>query len=145
MNDDAENRFGQHIKRARDERGYSLRELGRLCGIDKSNLNKMERNIWPVSPKALFAIARALGVDPDELRAGNWNVPLAFFRYTTNPAPYRAGPVIIDSVCRLYGNDTEQLEISVSYSHETIVLHPDLAEIFDDVLSKVADDARRTG
>ena len=138
------NHVGRYIKLARDERGLSLEKLGVRSGLDASTLSKFENGLRPVKPTALIKIAQALGVEPEELRAGMWQ-RLALFRYPTNPAPYRAGSIVVDRVCRLYGNHTHPLELSLRYAHAAIVLQEDIAAVYDDVLREVAAEAERNG
>jgi transcriptional regulator with XRE-family HTH domain len=61
--------FGQLIRRARKEKGYSQRELATLVKLDFTYLSKMENNRAEYAPKedVIRRIAEHLGLDPEEL------------------------------------------------------------------------------
>lgn len=56
------------LSRLRSEAGVSLYELSQRSGINRSNLHRLENGvITDPSQETLNRIARALGVDPEEL------------------------------------------------------------------------------
>jgi transcriptional regulator with XRE-family HTH domain len=61
-------RFGERLKRERQKRGYSARQLARLAGVPAATIIKVEsgERTYPSLPAAL-KIARALGVTLDYL------------------------------------------------------------------------------
>jgi transcriptional regulator with XRE-family HTH domain len=61
-------RFGERLKRERQKRGYSARQLARLAGVPAATIVKVEsgERAYPSLPAAL-KIARALGVTLDYL------------------------------------------------------------------------------
>lgn len=62
--DDRE-RIGKLIAKKRNEVGLSTRELAVLCGIDPSNINKIENGKYNVSIDILSKITNALGCEID--------------------------------------------------------------------------------
>lgn len=60
--------MGQRIKRLRDRKGLSLRQLSELCGVERGLLSRIERGQRPhVSVPVAMRIAKALGVTLDYL------------------------------------------------------------------------------
>ncbi|MDJ0715948.1 MAG: helix-turn-helix transcriptional regulator [Prochloraceae cyanobacterium] len=64
-----ENTFGQVIRQARKNKGYSQRELAKLIGIDFTYLSKLENNRADYPPKedVIKIIAQELQLDCEEL------------------------------------------------------------------------------
>ena len=79
MNSYQEN-FGQHLRRLRDEQGYTQEQLAHLAGIHVTYLSGIERGVSNPSLRNLHALARALGV-----RVGN------LFTFECCPPPQGAG------------------------------------------------------
>ena len=50
------------IRSMREKRGLSQGELAKLAGIDRSNLNKIERGLKQPGLKTLTRVAKALNV-----------------------------------------------------------------------------------
>ncbi len=65
MSDD----FGQLIRQARKDKGYSQRELAKLLQIDFTYLSKLENNRADYAPKEeiIRGLARHLNLDEEEL------------------------------------------------------------------------------
>lgn len=65
MSDD----FGQLIRQARKDKGYSQRELAKLLQIDFTYLSKLENNRADYAPKeeVIRGLARHLDLDEEEL------------------------------------------------------------------------------
>jgi len=60
--------MGQRIKRLRDRKGLSLRQLSELSGVERGLLSRIEHGQRPqVSVQVAMRIARALGVTLDYL------------------------------------------------------------------------------
>ena len=56
-------RIGQRISELRQEKGFSLKELSDMVGIDFSNLSKIERGKYNVGIDILYKICKALEVE----------------------------------------------------------------------------------
>ena len=65
------NRFlevdGARLRQIRQERAFSLRELGRVSGVAFDTINKLENEHREAQPRTLRKLAEALGVKPKEL------------------------------------------------------------------------------
>jgi|ERR1017187_5003369 transcriptional regulator with XRE-family HTH domain len=61
--------FGGRLRELRREKGYTLRQLADLAGVDFTYLSKVENDRLPYTPAAetIRTLARALGVDPLDL------------------------------------------------------------------------------
>jgi len=59
--------FGANLKKVRMAKGYSLRELYALCGVDNSDISKMEKGEINVTILTLVKLAQALEVDVNDL------------------------------------------------------------------------------
>lgn len=70
--------FGQKIKLLREEKGYTLRQLGDLTGSSSSYIWELENNL-KVKPSAqkVASIADCLGVTPDYLLDYNDHITAA--------------------------------------------------------------------
>ena len=55
--------IGRKIKRLREERGLSLRQMGDLCEVSPSHIQKIETNQITPSITVMLKIARGLGKD----------------------------------------------------------------------------------
>lgn len=56
-------KIGQQIAALRYKRGLSTRQLADLCGINYSNIGKIERGAYNVSIDILGKVCEALGAD----------------------------------------------------------------------------------
>jgi len=63
-------RFGQQLKRVREEKGISSAELGRLTYIDKPHITRLEKGGTNPTLTTLIKLAEALGVEIHELFEG---------------------------------------------------------------------------
>ncbi len=54
---------GNNLKELREKRGYSLQELGDMCGLSKAQLWQLEKPTANPTLKTAYAIAKILGVD----------------------------------------------------------------------------------
>ena len=61
--------FGAWLRACREEKGELLRTLAAAADLDQSHLDKYERGDRLPSPDHAAAIARALGIDADDMRA----------------------------------------------------------------------------
>ncbi len=63
-------RFGAHVRRAREGREIGLREMAKMIGVSPTYLSKVERDEFPPPAEdKVKAIAGILGQDADELLA----------------------------------------------------------------------------
>ncbi len=64
-----EQTFGGLIKNARQEQGFSQRELAKIIDINFTYLSKLENNrvLYPPSEAAIRAIAKTLDLNEEEL------------------------------------------------------------------------------
>ena len=60
-------KFGLNLKRIREKKGLSLRELSYLCDIDNSKISKMEQGAVNVTLRTILHLAEALEVYPYDL------------------------------------------------------------------------------
>lgn len=94
--------FGQMIRQARKDRGYSQRELAKLLELDFTYLSKLEndRADYPPKEKVIRSLAHHLALDADQLiflagripqedesllREHYENLPTLFRRMRENP------------------------------------------------------------
>ncbi len=61
---------GARLRRLRQERALSLRELGEMTGVAFDTINKLELGKRQAQPRTIRKLARALGVEPKELMKG---------------------------------------------------------------------------
>lgn len=61
--------FGEQIRQARKDKGYSQRDLAKLVGLDFTYLSKLENNRADYAPKedVIRNLAEHLDLDPEEL------------------------------------------------------------------------------
>lgn len=59
--------LGKRIRQLREEKKISQTELGNLCEIERSNMNRIESGNTNPSSYLLYQIAQKLGVEPNEL------------------------------------------------------------------------------
>lgn len=62
-----DNNFGQWLQRKRESLGFSQIELAKLCGIDRSLINRYENNHCEPSIHNVKKLAKALGMKPRDL------------------------------------------------------------------------------
>lgn len=63
-------RFGEFVRRRRQEKGLGLRQMAKLIGVSPTYLSKVERDEFsPPAEDKVKAIAQLLEVDQDELLA----------------------------------------------------------------------------
>jgi HTH-type transcriptional regulator, competence development regulator len=68
--------FGDHLRGLRKQAGFSQRELAMQAGIDFTYLSKIENGrVAPPGEATMRALARALGVDPEDLLARARKMP----------------------------------------------------------------------
>lgn len=63
--------LGREVRRLRKERGLSQEALAELAGLHPNYVGGIERGERNVGVKALFALARGLGVHPSTLLGGS--------------------------------------------------------------------------
>jgi transcriptional regulator with XRE-family HTH domain len=60
-------KLGANIKRLREAKGFSLRQLSYACNVDNSKIAKIEKGQINVTFTTLMQLASALEVHPSEL------------------------------------------------------------------------------
>ncbi|WP_121355731.1 helix-turn-helix domain-containing protein [Flavisolibacter nicotianae] len=60
-------KLGANIKRLREAKGFSLRQLSNSCHVDNSKIAKIEKGQINVTFTTLMQLANALEVHPSEL------------------------------------------------------------------------------
>jgi transcriptional regulator with XRE-family HTH domain len=60
-------KLGDNIKRLREAKNLSLRELSYECDIDNSKISKIEKGQVNITFTTILQLAKALAVDPTEL------------------------------------------------------------------------------
>lgn len=65
--------FGQRIKEARKEKGFTLDQVAKACRSHKGYISGIENaKTRPPSPKILVLLCKKLELDPEELAALAW-------------------------------------------------------------------------
>ena len=59
--------MSRNLKRIREARVFSRRELAEQSGVDESTIYRAERGQTKLRPSTVRKLAQALGVPPDEL------------------------------------------------------------------------------
>jgi len=59
--------FGRHLKKLRKKAGLSQSELANECGMEKSQISRMERGVHAASITSIKLLAKALGCPPKKL------------------------------------------------------------------------------
>jgi transcriptional regulator with XRE-family HTH domain len=60
-------KLGANIKRLREAKGFSFRELSYACDIDNSKISKIEKGQVNITFTTILQLAKALEVQPNEL------------------------------------------------------------------------------
>ena len=56
-----------HLKKIREAKKLSLRELETKCDLDFSQISKIENGRWDSQLSTIFELAKGLGVSPKDL------------------------------------------------------------------------------
>jgi len=64
--------LGANIKRLREAKGLSLRQLSYACNIDNSKISKIEKGQINITFTTLLQLANALEMHPSELLKTNF-------------------------------------------------------------------------
>lgn len=59
--------FGEHVRKLRDSKKYSLRKVASQCDLDDSNISKIENGKFNVQLSTIIELAKGLEVHPSEL------------------------------------------------------------------------------
>lgn len=59
--------FGDELRKAREEKGFSQEELGFESGYHRTYISQLERGLKSPTLKAIFSLAKALGLRPSGL------------------------------------------------------------------------------
>jgi len=60
-------KFGTNLKKIREQKGLSLRNLAAGCNLDDSQISKIENAKWDIQLSTIFELAKGLEVEPKEL------------------------------------------------------------------------------
>jgi transcriptional regulator with XRE-family HTH domain len=60
-------RFGKHVRRLREQKGLSLRELSYSCNIDNSKISKIENGQINITVLTVLELASGLEIPPADL------------------------------------------------------------------------------
>lgn len=70
--DDAVHRFGQNVRAARLERGWTQEDLAGRTGLAVVQISRVERGVREVRLTTLVRLLAALGADPRDLLDGTY-------------------------------------------------------------------------
>ncbi len=59
--------MNEHLRRLRETRALSRKDLAGKSGVDESTIYRAERGQTSLRPSTIRKLAQALGVEPDEL------------------------------------------------------------------------------
>jgi transcriptional regulator with XRE-family HTH domain len=68
-------KFGAFIRREREAKGLSLRDMAKKIKVSPTFLSKVETEDWKPGEEKLRNIAQVIGCDPDDLLARAGRVP----------------------------------------------------------------------
>lgn len=60
-------KFGQHLRKLREKKGLSMRELASRCDVEYAKISRLENNKANLTLTTLLELADGLEVDPKEL------------------------------------------------------------------------------
>jgi transcriptional regulator with XRE-family HTH domain len=60
-------KLGSHIKRLREQKNLSLREMSYACNVDNSKISKIEKGAVNITFTTIVQLAAALEVKPNAL------------------------------------------------------------------------------
>jgi HTH-type transcriptional regulator, competence development regulator len=72
-------KFGAFIRREREAKGFSLRDMAKKIKVSPTFLSKVETEDWKPGEEKLRKIAEVVGCDPDDLLARAGRVPTELF------------------------------------------------------------------
>ncbi len=59
--------FGKNLKKIREKKGISLRELAASCNVDHSNIGKIEKGEFNITLLTILELSRGLEIHPKKL------------------------------------------------------------------------------
>ncbi|MXV53208.1 helix-turn-helix domain-containing protein [Pedobacter sp. HMF7647] len=65
--EELQKKFGENLKKIREEKGLSLREVASRCNLDNSNISKIENGQFNIQLSKIFELAKGLGVEARDL------------------------------------------------------------------------------
>ena len=60
-------KFGEHLRKIREKKGLSLRDVASRCDLDNSNISKIENGKFNIQLSKIVELAKGLGVEAKEL------------------------------------------------------------------------------
>jgi transcriptional regulator with XRE-family HTH domain len=64
---DIKEKFGRQLKSIRIEKQLTQVTLGVKCGLDDSQISKLERGVWDIQLSTIVILAKGLDIEPKEL------------------------------------------------------------------------------
>lgn len=65
--DDFLKSFGKNLKKIREKKGVSLRELAASCNVDHSNIGKIEKGEFNITLLTILELSKGLEIHPKKL------------------------------------------------------------------------------
>ncbi|MBS1511654.1 MAG: helix-turn-helix transcriptional regulator [Bacteroidetes bacterium] len=59
--------FGKNLKKIREKKGVSLRELAASCNVDHSNIGKIEKGEFNITLLTILELSKGLEIHPKKL------------------------------------------------------------------------------
>ncbi|WP_134323916.1 helix-turn-helix domain-containing protein [Cumulibacter soli] len=75
MTEDSSGPLGEMIRKQRELASMTMRQLSSMAGISNPYLSQIEHGVREPSQAVLRQIARSLGLDPDDLRPDDEELP----------------------------------------------------------------------
>jgi transcriptional regulator with XRE-family HTH domain len=60
-------KFGENVRKLREAKGLSLRQLSAMCNLDHSGISKIERGELNITILSILELAKGLEVPPKKL------------------------------------------------------------------------------
>ena len=60
-------KFGQHLRKIRENKQLSLLKMSYNCSLDESNISKIEHGKFNISLSTIFELAKGLDISPKKL------------------------------------------------------------------------------
>ncbi|TDQ07115.1 helix-turn-helix domain-containing protein [Pedobacter metabolipauper] len=62
-----QDKFGENLRKIRDQKGLSLRAVAANCDLDDSNISKIENGKLNIQLSTIIELGKGLGIDPRDL------------------------------------------------------------------------------
>ena len=108
-------KFGAFIRREREAKGISLRDMAKKIKVSPTFLSKVETEDWKPGEEKLRKSAEVIGCDPDDLGAGAGRVPTELSEIIRQ-SPHRHQMTALLRTAK--GFTAEEMEKLVSQAHK---------------------------